>query len=42
MDMHLGKLREVVRNRENWQAAVHEVIVRHDLVIEQVKIIRET
>ena len=25
MDMNLGKLREMVRNREVWHAAVHEV-----------------
>ena len=25
MDMNLGKLREMVRNREAWQAAVHGV-----------------
>ena len=25
MDMNLGKLREMVRNREAWRAAVHGV-----------------
>ena len=25
MDMNLGKLREMVRDREAWRAAVHEV-----------------
>ena len=25
MDMNLGKLREIVRDREAWRAAVHEV-----------------
>jgi len=25
MDMNLGKLQEMVRNREAWQAAVHGV-----------------
>ena len=25
MDMNLGKLREIVRDREAWHAAVHEV-----------------
>ena len=24
MDMHLSKLREVVKDRETWHAAVHE------------------
>ena len=26
MDMNLGKSREMVRNREGWHAAVHEVM----------------
>ena len=25
MDMNLGKLREMVRDRETWRAAVHRV-----------------
>ena len=25
MDMNLGKLQEIVRDREAWQAAVHRV-----------------
>ena len=25
MDMNVGKLREIVRDREAWHAAVHEV-----------------
>ena len=25
MDMNLGKLREMVRDREGWRVAVHEV-----------------
>ena len=33
MDMNFGKLREVVRDREAWHAAVHGV--RHDWVTEQ-------
>ena len=28
MDMHLGKLREMVRDREAWLAAVHGVAKR--------------
>ena len=26
MDMNLGKLQEIVRNREAWRAAVHEIV----------------
>ena len=28
MDMNLGKLQEMVRDREAWHAAVHEVAKR--------------
>ena len=36
MDMNLGELQEVVRNREAWCAVVHGVIKsRHDSVSEQ-------
>ena len=34
-DMSLSKLREMVKGREDWCAAVHGVTVRHDLVTEQ-------
>ena len=30
MNMNLGKLREMVRDREAWHAAVHGHKVRHD------------
>ena len=30
MDMNLGKLRVIVRDREAWHAAVHEVTDRHN------------
>ena len=30
MDMNLGKLREIVKDREAWHAAAHEVTDRHD------------
>ena len=36
MDMSLSKVREIVKDREAWHAAVHAVArVRHDLVTAQ-------
>ena len=36
MDMNLGKLQEMVRDREAWRTAVHGLQrVRHDWVTEQ-------
>ena len=40
-DMNLSKLKEVVKDREAWHAAVHGVRVRHDSVTEQQRISRE-
>ena len=30
MDLSLSKLRDIVKNREAWRAAVHDVRVRHN------------
>ena len=30
MNMNLGKLREMVRDREAWRATVHGITKRHD------------
>ena len=35
MNMNLGKLREIVKDREAWHAIVHGVRVRHNLATEQ-------
>ena len=32
IDMNLGKLTEMVRDREAWHAVVHGITVGHDLV----------
>ena len=33
--MNLGKIRDIVKDREAWHAAVHEVTVRGNSVTEQ-------
>ena len=35
VDMGLSKLREIVKDRESWRAAVHGVAESQDLVTEQ-------
>ena len=35
MDIRLGKLWEMVRDREGWCAAIHGIAVRHNLTTEQ-------
>ena len=38
LDMSLSKVREIVKDREAWHAAVHEVTkIEHDLATEQQK-----
>ena len=42
MDMRLSKLRDIVKDREAWHAAVHGVArVRHDLVTEQQQLTKQ-
>ena len=38
MDMNLGKIQEMVRNREAWHAVLHAVTVGPDLVSKQQQI----
>ena len=42
MDLSLCKLQEIVKDRETWGAAVHEVTVRHDWATEQPQISETT
>ena len=35
MDMSLSKLQEILKDREAWNTAVHEVTVSHILATEQ-------
>ena len=35
MDMNLGKLQEIVKDREAWRAAIHGIVKRHKLVTQQ-------
>ena len=35
VDLSLSKLREIVKDREAWRAAVHGVSIRHNLGTEQ-------
>ena len=36
MDMGLGELRELVRDREAWHAAVHEVAIPHNKSVDYI------
>ena len=36
VDMNLGKLQEIVRDREAWAAAIHGSQIEHNLATEQV------
>ena len=35
MDMSLSKLQKIVEDKEDWHAAIHAVLKRHDLGTEQ-------
>ena len=35
MDMNLGKLQEIVKDRDAWHAAVHGIVKRHELATQQ-------
>ena len=40
MDMSLNKLREIVKDRVAWRAAIHGVRVKYDLATEQQVILK--
>ena len=39
MDMNLGKLQEIVRDREAWCAAVPGIAKRHELAAQQQEVV---
>ena len=40
IDMSLSKLREIVKYRKTWHAAIHGVTVKHNLATKQQQLIK--